>query len=271
MINNSIVIDTDNYLGSFPFRKLFCNTPAELAKIAEENNVDVLCAASINAIFYRNSMDGNMELYESVKTFEESKQSPVKYALFAVINPTYTGFEKDIEKAHELGFSGIELLPLYHRYTLGDAKSTQAAKLAASYHMPIRIRDGFEDFRQRHQMDVQNNLTPAAAAAMVKAVPEASYIFTGFWPEQFLSTDLKDMIPNKKDLFFSTFKLDLYHINNNFDTFLEKVGADHIVIGSNAPFAYMEPQFLRLENSKKATQEDLVKIYGANIKPYLNL
>lgn len=271
MINNAIVIDTDNYLGHFPFRKLFCNTPAELAKIAEDNEVDVLCAASIDAVFYRNSMDGNMELYESVKAFEESKKSSVKYALFAVINPTYTGFEKDIEKAHELGFSGIELLPLYHGYTLGDAKSIAAAKLAASYKMPIRIRDGFEDFRQRHQMDVQANLTPASAAAMVMAVPEATYILNGFWSGQFLDTPLKELIPTKKDLFFSTFKLDLYHIANNFDTFLEAVGAEHIVIGSNAPFAYMEPQFLRLLNSKKATEADLVKIYGANIKPYLNL
>ena len=89
--------------------------------------------------------------------------------------------------------------------------------------------------------------------------------------DRFLDTPLKELIPTKKDLFFSTFKLDLYHIANNFDTFLEAVGAEHIVIGSNAPFAYMEPQFLRLLNSKKATEADLVKIYGANIKPYLNL
>jgi len=265
MINNHIVIDTDAYLGRFPFRKLFCNTAKELAKIADNNGIDKICVSSLEAVFYRNAMDGNLDLIKEVNDFSKSNTSSVSFLPFAIINPHYTGFEKDIEACRELGFFGIELCPLYHDYVLGDERSQKAVALANKYHLPIRIRAGFEDERQRHFMDMPTDVPCQSILDLITAQDDVAYILTGFDPSDFYKK--AGNLLSDKNVFFSTWKSDIYPgINDSFLNIIKAVPVKRIVLGTNAPFAYMEPQFLRLRNCKELSEEDKLNILGSNIQ-----
>jgi Predicted metal-dependent hydrolase of the TIM-barrel fold len=265
MNDNHIVIDTDAYLGHFPFRKMFCNTAEELANIAQDNGIDKICVSSLEAVFYRNAMDGNLALIKEVEDFSKSNSSSVTFLPFAIINPHYTGFEKDIQTCRELGFYGIELCPLYHDYVLGDEKSQEAASLAAKHHLPIRIRAGFEDDRQRHFLDVPTDVPCQSVIDLITAKGEATYILTGFYPLMFFQKG-SDLL-NYKNVFFSTWKDDIYpSINDSFLNIIQTIPISQIVLGTNAPFAYMEPQFLRLHNCKELSEMGKKSILGDNIQ-----
>lgn len=260
MINNNIVIDTDAYIGHFPFRKLFCNTASELAKIAFDNDIDKICVSSLEAVFYRNAMDGNLNLLEEIKN---ANVSAVKFLPFAIINPHYTGFEKDIESCSKLGFFGIELCPLYHNYTLGDIESQTAVQLATKYNLPIRIRAGFEDTRQRHFMDVPDDIPYQGILDLINLQSDATYILNGFNPIDFYNTN--NSLENK-NVYFSTWKDDIYpSINDSFSQIIKTVPRSKLVLGTNLPFAYAEPQFLRLLNAKELSDDDKTNILGGNI------
>ena len=264
MLHHTTVIDADAYIGNFPFRKLFSNSPAALSQIADSNSIDKICVASLSAVFYRNAMDGNLELLSSLTDFKSTyPSSSVSFLPFAVINPHYTGFEKDIASCKDLGFYGIELCPLYHDYTLGDDESQKAAHIAASHNLPIRIRAGFEDTRQRHFLDVAEDISSKSVLDLITKESQAAYILNGFNPLEF-----SDALPTLQDkkVYFSTWKNDIYPgINDSFLQILKHIPTEQLVIGTNLPFAYPEPQFLRLENCECLSEEDQQNILGKNI------
>lgn len=263
MMHTSI-IDVDTYIGHFPFRKLFYNTAEGLAHLAKQNEITTLCVASLDAIFYRNSQDGNEELLAELKAFSQ-KDTSIQFLPFAVINPHYTGYLKDIETCHQHGFCGIELFPLYHGYRLGDQESVAAVTFAKELGMPVRIRAGFEDTRQRHDMDVVGNVCPQSVVDLILKVPDANYILTGFD-----ATEIYPFIHENKHVFFSTWKTDIYPaINSSFLDTLAVVPVSQLVLGTNAPLSYMEPEFVRLLNCHALSDEDKENILSHNVKPIL--
>ena len=105
-----MVIDTCTYIGHWPFRKLSCNTLAQTAARAEKAKITHIVCTNLNAIFYIDPMEGNREFLEEIKAYKGS----VTVLPFAVINPTYIEWERDLRECAELGFAGIQLAPQYH-------------------------------------------------------------------------------------------------------------------------------------------------------------
>ena len=141
-----MMIDTSAYVGHWPFRKVRGATLQEIAPIAAENGTTHMIVSSINAIFYKDTMEGNLELVEELKSY----QGDITYIPFAVINPTYPEWEADMKKCiTELGFRGIELAPAYHHYSIAN-EGAAAFQLAGEMGVPVRVQNEFENIRQHH-------------------------------------------------------------------------------------------------------------------------
>ena len=98
-----MIIDTSAYVGHWPFRKVRQATLPEVAETAAKNDITHMIVASIQAIFYKDVMEGNLELAEDMRNYQGS----VTVIPFAVVNPTYPAWEADMKRCiNELGFRG---------------------------------------------------------------------------------------------------------------------------------------------------------------------
>ena len=89
-----MLIDIHAYTGHWPFRQLRGSTCGALLERMIRVGVVISVVSNINGIFYKNTQSANVELYEEIKS---NKQFRNRLIPFAVINPTYTDWEHDLE------------------------------------------------------------------------------------------------------------------------------------------------------------------------------
>ena len=121
-----MLIDTNAYLGHWPFRQLRHNTAPKLLKLMDKKGIEQAWVSSVSAVWYKNPQTANAELAREVRRHRE-RMMP-----FAVINPTYADWEQDLRTcADEHGFRGLRLYPHYHNYSLSDACCNELVAAAA--------------------------------------------------------------------------------------------------------------------------------------------
>ncbi len=112
-----MIIDVNAYLGHFAFRRLRHNTAESLLKLMDARKIDRAVVSSASAITYRNVQSGNEEIDGEVKAHRD------RLIPFAVINPSYAGWEDDLKTCHErFGMRGLRLYPGWHNYKLSDPR-----------------------------------------------------------------------------------------------------------------------------------------------------
>ncbi len=89
-----MLIDINAYIGHWPFMQLKYNTCVALGERMDRFGVDVSLISNLNGIFYKNTQSANTELYEQIKA---SKRYRDRFVPFAVINPIYAGWRRDME------------------------------------------------------------------------------------------------------------------------------------------------------------------------------
>src|SRR5690606_12267296 len=107
-------IDVNARVGHWPFQKLRYARCATLLERMDRFNVSQAVVSSLNGIFYKNTQSANEELIEEVQSDLRFKN---RFIPFAVINPKYAAWEKDLDICHrKLGMRGICAYPQYHDY-----------------------------------------------------------------------------------------------------------------------------------------------------------
>ena len=135
-----MLIDTNAYLGHWPFRQLRHNTAPKLLKLMDKKGIDQAWASSISGVWYKNPQTANEELAR------ETRRHRDRLVPFAVINPKYVDWEHDLQTCADAhGFRGLRLYPHYHDYSLADACCdelvTAAAERGLVVSIPIRQTD----------------------------------------------------------------------------------------------------------------------------------
>ena len=253
-----MVIDTCTYTGHWPFRKLPCETLAETASCAEKQKITHMICTNLNAIFYIDAMEGNRELLEEYKAYSGS----VTVLPFAVINPTYIEWERDLRECAELGFSGIQLAPQYHNYSLSDPRAAKAYRLAGELGLAVKVDIGFENIRQRSHLDTYTDVSDAELAALLSADDKPVTIVSMAIPN-FMKAATEDA--NKRDnVFFNLIYPDSF-TNRWLESCLESLSSKRLCFGTQSPFRYIEPQFVKLFCSDAASEEELEDILSKNL------
>ncbi|MBE6551667.1 MAG: hypothetical protein E7665_05965 [Ruminococcaceae bacterium] len=260
-----MLIDTCTYVGHWPFRKLPFNTLNELCESAKKRMVTHIFCTNLNAVFYKDTMEGNYELLEELKSY---KGDVVVYP-FAVINPVYVCALEDIKKCAELGFKGIELTPQYHNYSLDSDEARAAYKLCGELGLFVKVSAGFENVRQRHIIDKTEEPSGAEIAAMAKASDKTVTIVNAHFPTA-LGPNFKEVFSARDNIFMDVMRTDSF-VGRNFDDAIAYAGYDRLVFGTMHPFKYIEPQFVKLFSTKAATDEGKEKILYKNMQRVLGL
>lgn len=185
----------------------------------------------------------------------------------ATINPTYPGWQRDLEQAiEEWGFKAVRLLPHYHAYDLnGDAGQT-ALSWCARRGVPVMLPQRIEDRRQRHLWDMASDLLWNDIAPALRAQADLKVLLTN-WGE-ILPADVIEAGLQGRVL------IDLARLDSilfpDLPALIDRLGLSAIAFGSHAPFSYYATALLRLELTQ-ASQTELEQIAGGNAARFLQL
>lgn len=245
-----MIIDANVYAGHWPFRTLEDNTVQAICDNAEKNDITHIIISSLNSVFYRDTFEGNRELMEEIKACKTS----VKILPLAVVNPMYPGWEKYARRAiADEGFCGFEIFPLYHDYAFDSVQKgyfrvfpvVDVLKLAKELDVPVRINFSFENFRQRHWLDIPGDPKGDALYTSLSQCPGVKLIINSCNPYG-LGEKMQEYIKNNDNILFDITRIDGFASGAAKAT-LNYMSADHLCFGTMAPFQYVETNLVKMK------------------------
>ena len=252
-----MIIDSNAYLGHWAFRRLRYNTGDGLLRLMDRVVIDRACVSSASAIMYKNCHAGNEELLEEIEGHED------RLIPFAVLNPAYAGWRRDLTWCQEvLGAKGLRLYPAYHRYTLDDACCHELVAAATDLGLVISIPIVAHDLRQRHWLVDVEPVPYDAIARLVSAHPQARFII--LQGASFPGTPLVDGAHELPDNYWIEMSCMDSFYGKGLQTVKDRLGAHRLVFGTGICFRYPEPAFVRMEGLE-ATEAERAQIFSGNV------
>ncbi|MDZ4859081.1 MAG: amidohydrolase family protein [Candidatus Hydrogenedentes bacterium] len=245
------IIDAHAFIGNWPFRRLRHNDAPGLIQMMDTFGISKACVASADAILYRDSHDGNRMLHEQTRPHAD------RFFLYATLNPAYAGWQRDLRECVDLGFSALRLYPTYHGYALESLETLAIIDAATEAGLPVSFTGRIEDVRQRHWMDVIDNIDPESVLALAEQRPKTTFIML----EAILG------YPRDSDIWKRMHALPFYAeltrmtsvLDKNIEIMLGALGPDRILLGTGFPFKTPSPAFLKLQclNADAETKEHI--------------
>ena len=235
-----MIIDVNAYLGHFAFRRLRYNTAGSLLKLMDARKIDRAVVSSAAAITYRNAQSGNEEVDGEVKAHRD------RLIPFAVINPTYAGWEDDLKTCHErLDMRGLRLYPGWHNYRLSDPRCLDLVRAAAARGLVVSIPIRVEDPRERSWLVDVPDLSLDDLVALVRACPEARFLLlSGIGYARMPLGRQGSHLPANYCIEIS--RLTAF-LDDELGALVKSLGPGRIVFGTGMPFSYPDPALLKLE------------------------
>lgn len=252
-----MIVDCNAYLGHWAFRRLRHNTADGLLGLMDQVGIDRACVSSASAIMYRHCHAGNEELAAEIEPHRD------RLVPFAVINPAYAAWERDLDWCCDvLGAKGLRLYPAYHLYGLGDACCRELIAAATQRRMIVSIPVRPEDHRQRHWLVDVDDVPLADLARLVAAHPRARFIIlegTGFSGSPFV----RDAEGLPANYWVETSRPDPLY-GKDLQLTKDRLGAGRLVFGSGMCFKYPQPALLRID-VLEASEQEKQRIYSGNM------
>jgi uncharacterized protein len=257
-----MIFDLHTHLGHFPFRRLRHNRAPDLIQLMNRHGIDQGLVSSLNSVFYRNTHEGNLELKGEVQQ-ADNRLVPV-----ATVNPTYSGWQHDMDQALlEWRWPGIYLVPSHHRYLLSDPTGQEVLQRIAQRGVPLVLPQRLEDRRQQHWMDQTEDLKFAEVAAALKPFPELKVIllnWSGLDGNKIREAGLSDRV------LIDMTRLSVV-MQKNIPKLIDTLGIGAIGFGSHMPMAYPGPALVRLQMLGNLSADERERIAWRNATEFLGL
>ncbi len=265
-------IDINAYTGNWPFKKLKDSTPEGLLNRMDRFNVRQAVVANLNCLFYKNTQSGNAELFEELQSHRKYKDRMIP---FAVINPVYPGWKRDLEKCIAMGAKGIRIYPQYHDYMPGDEPCIELVKMAGEAGLPVGLTVRMVDSRQRSWLDIDHVAGTATGEwslkhfmPLLRAVDKTRFLIlnvaNGF------GVDIADLpLLGKENVLFDTSGRSIHHM----PALLKQFGPEKFAFGTHSPVLDYLTGMLRIESltEKEADEEVKNKLRFQNAQRFLSL
>ena len=262
-----MLIDINASIGHWPFEQTDCNTCQALVERMNQFGVDVSVVSNMNGIFYKDTQSANEELYREIISKRSFRNRIIP---FAVINPTYAGWRKDLDICiTKMGMKGIRLYPLYHDYLLTDPSCTELVKIARDRGLIVALTHRMVENRAaRSWMDLSNQLTMNDIIPLIREVPEGKYFILNVISGMQMN-DKDTKLFKAGDLLFDTSGKGI----TNLAELLNKFGKEKFAYGSHSPILDQLTGLLRIEtlNEKEADEGAKELMRSGNAKRMLGI
>ncbi len=240
------LVDTNVYLGRWPFRRLPDAEPAELARKLQEGGVAEAWVGSFDGLWQRDLADVNDQLAEHCRSVSEPRFVP-----FGSLNPTLPDWQEDLRRCHELHkMPGIRLHPNYHGYKLDAPEIASLLAAATERKLVVQLVLTMEDERTQPVLARVPHVDTEPLAALVKATPGLRLvILNGF---RALRVDKVEPLAVSGDV---TFEIAMLEGVEGVQRLVRAVGLNRVLFGSYYPFFYFESARLKMQESPLAHGE----------------
>jgi len=253
-----MIIDCNILFGNWAFRSLEIKTIVRLLEVMDSCSIERGLISSIDAVLYRDCHKGNQELMQTLKEFN-SRLFPV-----AAMNPLYAGWEEDFEiSVKEWNVKGVRIYPHYHGFDYQNERLHLLIEKCVESQLPLFLTVMIEDARQRHFLDVKEDLNPAAIRYIAQKYPELKIIITN--PGYDFIQETLYGIPEKlwNNLFF-----DISHVygppHDHLDKLIKSFGAERFLFGTFMTFRIPQTSIKKME-MLEIPEEEKEKISSKNL------
>jgi hypothetical protein len=247
-----MLLDINAYVGHWPFKQLKYNTCEATLDRMDQFGVDISVISNLNGIFYKNTQPANKELFDEIQS---DKKFAGRFIPFAVINPIYAGWKDDFEECRtKFGMKGIRLYPKYHDYELTDPACIELVQLARDHDLPVAFSFRMVDSRQRSWIDIEEEWDLKDIVPIVKAVPDAKYIFLNLTNSIKLN-DEEEMLLKSTNWVVDTSGRSV----NAFQELISRFGKEKFAFGTHAPILDYMTGLLRIESLRDDEADKKIK------------
>ncbi|MCB1063670.1 MAG: amidohydrolase family protein [Verrucomicrobiae bacterium] len=242
------VIDTNVYLGQYPFRHLPLETshenPESVVSFADAMSQHSMAswASSFEALLQRD-YDGINERLVIMATADKSAAR--QFQLFGAVNPKVSGWQETLRRIHQVHrMRGIRLHPNFHGYTLDDPDFAALLDAAAQKDLIVQIAIRMEDIRTQHPAATVPDVDPTPLLDQLTKLPGLRLqLLNGMRSiaDTILMARLSDLGVH--------FDIAMLEGMSGLARLMERVPEIKLCYGSYAPFFYPEAAALKLVES----------------------
>lgn len=252
-----MVIDSCAFLGQYPFRKTSNQSAKELVQLMDQKGIDKAVVSSIQGVYYRDMMDGNLELFEEIAPYSD------RLIPAANINPEYPCAMDDLEQCVlEFGCKEIRLWPKQTKGDVCNEAYQSIMRRCAQLNVPVAFC--IEDVRGRHPLDITAVLSPFDVEKVAGLIPEVDIVIHN--PTYYGYVELLEKVERTGKVYYGLGKLEAIY-NTSLLTTVNNAGFDRVLFDTCSPLQYVEPQYVKLWTVKEklnASDADMDKIYCKN-------
>jgi hypothetical protein len=164
--------DVNTFVGSYPFRHVPHPDPDALVRVLDREEIDQAWVGHLPTAFHRDPGPGNTELLAALRPHVE-RLRPVP-----TIRPDWPHWPRDLSAARSAGAPAVRAYPPQWGLGPHDAAMRELALAAGEQGLALVLTVRFEDVRQRHPMDVANDLSAAAIRSLARAGASVRLVVT---------------------------------------------------------------------------------------------
>lgn len=263
-----MLIDSNAYIGHWPFRQRKINTCDALLQRMDRYGVARAVVSNLNGVFYKNTQAANEELHAQINAGNRINERIIP---FAVINPIYGGWKNDFDVcSNQFGMKGIRIYPKYHGYSLTDPACVQLVKMARDRGLPVALSLRMVDARPGSWMDLPREKEWALKDILpiIKAVPDAKYLILNIANSTYLD-DEDTAIIKKAEVIMDTSGRSL----TNLGEMLLRLGNQKFAFGTHSPILDALTGLLRIESLRENEADETTKelLRSGNAKRILGI
>ncbi len=261
-----MLIDSNAYIGHWPFRRFEYNNLDALLRRMKEFGTDLSVVSNLNGIFYKNTQHGNDELWEWINSKRGYKD---RFIPFAVLNPVYGGWRDDFNICvNRYGCKGVRLYPQYHRYDIVNPFCVELVKMCRDKGLPVAFSLRMVDSRTSSWLDIEKEWSLKDIVPIIRTVPDAKYLIVNVANGTALSEEDTALF-RKAALLMDSSGRNIADWPDLFNRF----GADHFCFGTQSPILDYCTGLLRIESLSENEADEKTKelLRSGNIKRLLGI
>ena len=164
-------IDVNAFLGAYPYRRVAGTSPERLLQALERTAIDEAWVSHLPSLFWRQPMDGNAWLYDTVARERRLRAVPA-------VHPGLAGWEATLGEAADRGAPAVRCDPPHYGLDPAGPEVRILAAACGAAHLPLMMAVRLEDGRQRHPNDRAGELSAAAVRALIRSDPAVRLLIT---------------------------------------------------------------------------------------------
>ena len=244
----SALVDTNVWLGHWPTRRAWAETPAQLAAKLRSHGVTSAWLGSFDTALHSDIAGANARLADAC-----ARESAGLFAAFGTVNPALPDWEEDLRRcAENHRMPGVRLLPSYHGYGLDDPRFARLLDLAAQRHLLVQIAVTMEDDRSQNPLLTAAPLNLAPLDDVLGKISTARVMLLNATSRLFGAG-----LPLLQKLARAGVLVEIATLEGvaGIEQLLARAPAARVAFGSHAPYFYFESALLKLQESALSPEQ----------------